>query len=635
MLHLQSTAKNLVCAYFIFIFLGVTMRAQETPSFHFDGSYSRPPPSAWKRASPYMIGFIVGAVFMSLLRGPACASVQHQQQVSSHTSVHGGEAHSRPLLSLRPSASSRPASASPFPTADGEVAVAEDEGEGGAIVVDEGSEAAADEEESEAAAAEENSEGSEAAADEESSEGSEAAAAEEKSEGSEAAADEESSEGSEAAAAEENSEPAATAEAETDVAPPITAAEMEERCAVGPCRSGGGGRGSGLRSDWADIEPKPIMRSCTPAEAEAQAAWFDVERQTYLTGKSACAFAHWMGDLRDVDYLQLLKTYKASLSNDDGGPASPPPPVMSRIMLNIGANKGYLSTSLLAHWKPWYGVTNQHLKSYLDGAMPGKEENVKCGVCKDCHETAVGADLPRLAAEAGLTQAQASSPELQSFLQSRLAMSIFAFEPTPSNFGLLQGYATLLAKSPSVNHTGSFIPVPAGIANFTGTAQFEERGAGDEGSSLGNVNKGDGQMVEVAITTVDAFLRERVDPSQEMIIDLNHIDTEGYDPAAIAGSAGSLPYTRLLGFEYHDLAMWQTTSLESVVASLDQQFGFDCYLEWGSMFVRLNGGCWHRNYEFKSWSNVLCVNRRDAEWARAIARKATQWEAKGASRLRR
>ena len=88
------------------------------------------------------------------------------------------------------------------------------------------------------------------------------------------------------------------------------------------------------------------------------------------------------------------------------------------------------------------------------------------------------------------------------------------------------------------------------------------------------------------------------------------IDTEGFDPDVITGAKTTLEQGKadILAFEYHGLNLWAETSLQSVVASLEM-FGYACYLDGSPTLTRLDAQCWHTAYEFKSWSNVVCVRK--------------------------
>lgn len=203
---------------------------------------------------------------------------------------------------------------------------------------------------------------------------------------------------------------------------------------------------------------------------------------------------------------------------------------------------------------------------------------------------------------------------------ARLSLEAHAVEPQPSNAALLSGYAAVLR---SRNAGGSSLTVhEIGIAEMNSTGSFEERGAGDEGdegSSLGNVNRGLGRLVEAPVLSLDSFAASRLSlpGGKRALVDLLFIDVEGYEPDVIRGGSDTLRTTRLLGFEYSNLGRWATATLEVGVQVLDA-LGFDCYFELDERLTRLNRGCWHTRFEHRRWSNILCANRRDPVWAAAI-----------------
>ena len=88
------------------------------------------------------------------------------------------------------------------------------------------------------------------------------------------------------------------------------------------------------------------------------------------------------------------------------------------------------------------------------------------------------------------------------------------------------------------------------------------------------------------------------------------IDTEGFDPAVIDGARSTLEQgmADIVTFEYHYAGLWADTSLQSVVASLEA-FGYACYFDGSPTLTRLDAQCWHASYEFKAWSNVVCVRK--------------------------
>jgi hypothetical protein len=363
--------------------------------------------------------------------------------------------------------------------------------------------------------------------------------------------------------------------------------------------------GATLRSQWDAAPPAPVMPACTANQSRAQADWLVAQVRERTSYPSACASGHWLARARDADAAALLA---AGGGGGDGTPASSP--VLHRRVVNVGANKGYLAAGVLGLWAPaTTGASPRGLGAWLtrrpEFATDERQKHL-CGVCKDCEEVLPPASAPL------------DGEDVPGWLAGRLGASVWAVEPQPSNLGLLAGYADSLP-SPAL------LPVHAGAANWTGVGAFEERGAGDEGSSLGNPNRGSGALVAVEVTTVDALVAARVDPAGAYVLDLLLVDAEEYDPIVLAGAEGTLPFTRAVAFEYAVGAMWDVFTLEDVVGRLDTAHGFDCYFQWGDGLVRLTG-CWDARMELRAWTNVLCLNRRDTAWAPTLRALATHWQ---------
>ena len=111
--------------------------------------------------------------------------------------------------------------------------------------------------------------------------------------------------------------------------------------------------------------------------------------------------------------------------------------------------------------------------------------------------------------------------------------------------------------------------------------------------------------VSVRATSVDDFIAQE----QLQHVDILKIDTEGFDPAVIKGARKSLSAAKvsILYFEYHHINLWASTNLEDVVKELSAM-SFACYLDGQPTLTRLDALCWDPSYEFKHWSNVVCVN---------------------------
>ncbi len=279
----------------------------------------------------------------------------------------------------------------------------------------------------------------------------------------------------------------------------------------------------------------------------------------------------------------------------------------TRVVVNVGSNKGYVAATLIGLWDPASRVSPQDLYDFLGSVHVGEgvtdqKPRRKCGICDDCKRV--------------LPPAPRTAPS------TSVSVVVHAIEPQPSNVDLLRGYADVHR---SRGGNSLLLPHWFGLSNANGTGLFEERGAGDEGSSLGNSNRNKGPLVAVPLLSVDSFMSAYVDPEGAFVLDILYMDTEGYDPAVLDGAALTLPWTRLVVFEYNNLGLWTKTTLRQTVGMMDTVHGFDCYFEWDRSLVRLTGGCWVRSCEFRQFANVLCVNRRDESWA--LVMKSRAWPA--------
>eukprot|EP01036_Dinobryon_divergens_P034631 gene34631-44769_t len=64
--------------------------------------------------------------------------------------------------------------------------------------------------------------------------------------------------------------------------------------------------------------------------------------------------------------------------------------------------------------------------------------------------------------------------------------------------------------------------------------------------------------------------------------------------------------------------------LEETVRYLDVH-GMDCFFEGAEHLWPISGSCWHENYEFHLWSNVMCVLREDP-WRSVIQKYVVSFE---------
>lgn len=222
----------------------------------------------------------------------------------------------------------------------------------------------------------------------------------------------------------------------------------------------------------------------------------------------------------------------------------------------------------------------------------------------------------------------------------------------------------------------------AAVSNVTDTVELTACFEGDEQCSMASDNnRGDKFLgkVNVSVITVDHLINKMHEhvlrefkgrtlhsastkaPHQHQhthgrghssgpVIDMLVVDTEGNDPLVLRGAQRLLRQhqIRCVAFEYHSEGAWAWHKLQDVVAYLND-FDYSCYFQGTNrlwpitgtlrqcirlpvptlltlctlslspyLFLLLTGSCWHDDYEFHLWSNVLCVNRNDQKWMEAI-----------------
>jgi hypothetical protein len=117
-----------------------------------------------------------------------------------------------------------------------------------------------------------------------------------------------------------------------------------------------------------------------------------------------------------------------------------------------------------------------------------------------------------------------------------------------------------------------------------------------------------GSWTKIKATTVDDFAQanDLLTASANRAVFLK-IDTEGFDPAVLAGARNllSLQVPSIILFEYHNKQAWATTSLKDVALDLASS-GYVCYFDGAPKLTRITG-CWHDSLEIKQWSNVVCA----------------------------
>jgi FkbM family methyltransferase len=149
------------------------------------------------------------------------------------------------------------------------------------------------------------------------------------------------------------------------------------------------------------------------------------------------------------------------------------------------------------------------------------------------------------------------------------------------------------------------------ISDSTGTVSFPRGKSGTE--YLGAYACTDvlvRNCVPTKMLTLDAFAVKHLNP--EGAIDILTIDAEGFDFRVLKGGPNTLRRTRYVEFEYH--SSWKDVDTLRDAVSYMQRKHFVCYLAGNGRLFKISHGCWLENFEFRMWSNVVCVNEMEKTW---------------------
>ena len=226
---------------------------------------------------------------------------------------------------------------------------------------------------------------------------------------------------------------------------------------------------------------------------------------------------------------------------------------------------------------------------------PATLNRTSCGICNDCLEDKGG--LPDVSS---LTHGLHRRPGLNE--NDAGPVVTHCIEASDLNY---KGLVELREDFPFHNRSSVWSIHHMAASSASGTVQFTADCDTERCSMGATVDDEVVTTVSVKATSVDDFI------AQEKLqhVDILKIDTEGFDPAVIKGARKALSTAKvsILYFEYHNFNLWASTNLEDVVKDLAAMH-FACYLDGQPTLTRLDALCWDPSYEFKQWSNVVCVN---------------------------
>lgn len=305
------------------------------------------------------------------------------------------------------------------------------------------------------------------------------------------------------------------------------------------------------------------------------------------------------------------------------------------VLVNVGFNKGYnfavwanvFSPSTLLTPSIWHQRVEQVAKELPSHSNSSLEES--CGACNDCHVTfpRFGPDnnSSRRLVMFGVDMNMANLELVRRIMNSFRAESNNTSLPQATTQPNIEGLSLELRHAAGSDHDGSMAVERCNPGKEMCAIPSHEHWnlTLDALKATRKTNK-DG-FTHVRLLTVDALTKEvfakihsQQSPSRVHEIDVLMIDTEGNDPLVLKGGALTLSrqLVRCLIFEYHLYGQWEFHTLEAIISQLDG-YGYDCFFMGQARLWPLSHGCWHAKYEFRRWSNVMCLRRGDV-WLQAL-----------------
>ena len=272
------------------------------------------------------------------------------------------------------------------------------------------------------------------------------------------------------------------------------------------------------------------------------------------------------------------------------------------LVVNVGANKGYVLAELVSIFAPQAGIGPIRLGEAYEEFGLTLNHFTGCGVCADCREDPAPSSAVMCVAAAG-----GGGGSVGGALLAQL--TLHAFEPMPDNIHLLRSVVEpLLAIADGVSlkvHAAAVVSDAARVKSVP----FQNCKRGEEACSISSA--AGSNTVDVPTASLDLWAERELKGGA--VIDLLFVDAEGYDPDVIRGASALLRSgrVRILEFEYHGVNLWEIQSLDGVVTALDWQ-GYSCFLIGRASNAVLLTGCFEpASMEKKAWSNVLCVRRSE------------------------
>lgn len=280
-------------------------------------------------------------------------------------------------------------------------------------------------------------------------------------------------------------------------------------------------------------------------------------------------------------------------------------------------------------WLRDYIFHNETVTTTQASARPFLGINVGCNKGLDAVDMArqlsqndtLGVDMwkasmpPSSKAVCGVPQDRPVTGPLQSTGQ------VHCIEPMPST---VESLRWALTKTGYQDH---ILVTQAAVSNTSGSILFPSQASGVEGASLSDcaLVPTPASCTPVQVYSMDDYLNQVIGSigataaAAAPMIDMLLIDAEGFDYEVLQGARQTLKRVRYLTFEVHMAGQWMQHSL---VHAVEVFLGdFNCYWAGKGRLWRISdclNPALRDLYEYKSWSNVACVNKREAALAETM-----------------
>jgi len=264
------------------------------------------------------------------------------------------------------------------------------------------------------------------------------------------------------------------------------------------------------------------------------------------------------------------------------------PTSTGKIFVDIGMNKGYMGGAWYALWNPQLKLNPNTLGNAVRKVPPIGDQD--CGACGDCNDKVSPGSVANPTKDTLIKVHGFDGAQVTVQKHHKIVREFFP---------LVEGYWTSSNNAVS-DHEGTidFPNVLSEVASIhTNT-----------GLSAAHKDKvfADDKKITVNMTTVDSFMKQwQVDKLFTL-----KIDTEGNDASVLKGAIDTLKNhrTHIVQFEYHNLGLWASEeNLKDHVERLDD-YGYTCFLL-AHECTHILTKCWDPIFEFRTWSNVMCVSR--------------------------